>query len=55
MGSFCFKGRIQTGGGRLTSPQSSSGTEERKTGMGFWPFKTDVIVHYFVLLIFSNT
>lgn len=23
--------------------------------MGFWPFKTDLIAHYFVLLIFSNT
>lgn len=49
--SFC----IETGGGSSQALSPAQTLRKRKTAVGFWPFKTDLIAHCFVLLTFSNT
>lgn len=43
---------VVTDSGALSPAQA---LRERKTAVGFWSFKTDMIAHYFVFIIFSNT
>lgn len=54
-GGFALRdaSRLVVAGTRAPSPAQA--LRERKTAVGFWPFKTDMIARYFVLLIFSNT
>lgn len=43
---------VVTGSHALSPAQA---LRERKTAVGFWLFRTDMIAHYFVLIISSNT